>query len=67
MNFGEYPVAYLVDDRELNNDPTNFWAPNQRALKAMLRDIGFRRFEIVTHPLLKPNWKRTRAVMHAWR
>jgi hypothetical protein len=33
----------------------------------MLRDIGFRRFEFATHPLLKPNWKRTRVVMHAWR
>ncbi|MGZ5956435.1 MAG: class I SAM-dependent methyltransferase [Caulobacteraceae bacterium] len=62
-----WPVMRYYEGAELNNDPTNFWAPNQRALKAMLRDIGFRRFEIAVHPLLKANWKRTRVVMHAWR
>jgi len=62
-----WPVMRYYEGAELNNDATNFWAPNRRALEAMFRDIGFRRFEIVTHPLLKPNWKRTRVVMHAWR
>jgi tRNA (mo5U34)-methyltransferase len=62
-----WPVMRYYEGAELNNDPTNFWAPNRRALEAMFRDIGFRRFEIVTHPCLKPNWKRTRVVMHAWR
>jgi len=62
-----WPVMRYYEGAELNNDATNFWAPNQRGLQAMLRDVGFRRFEVATHPLLKPNWKRTRVVMHAWR
>jgi tRNA (mo5U34)-methyltransferase len=62
-----WPVMRYYEGAELNNDATNFWAPNQRGLQAMLRDVGFRRFETATHPLLKPNWKRTRVVMHAWR
>ena len=62
-----WPVMRYYEGAELNNDPTNFWAPNRRALEAMLRDIGFRRFEVAIHPLLKPHWKRTRVVMHAWR
>jgi len=62
-----WPVMRYYEGAELNNDPTNFWAPNQRALRAMMRDIGFRRFEIVPNPLARPHWKRSRVVMHAWR
>ena len=62
-----WPVMRYYEGAEQNNDPTNFWAPNQRALQAMMRDIGFRRFEIVSNPLARPLWKRSRVVMHAWR
>jgi tRNA (mo5U34)-methyltransferase len=62
-----WPVMRYYEASALNEDATNFWAPNRRALEAMFRDLGFKRFEIVTHPCLKPNWKRTRVVMHAWR
>jgi tRNA (mo5U34)-methyltransferase len=36
------PVARYYQGAELNNDPTNFWAPNFPCLKAMLGDCGFR-------------------------
>ena len=41
LNFGALPVAYLVDDRELNNDPTNFWIFSEVGLKRMVRRSGW--------------------------
>ena len=35
------PAMAFYRGRELNNDPTNWWAPNVPALHAMLRDVGF--------------------------
>jgi tRNA (mo5U34)-methyltransferase len=35
------PAAAFYAQRELNNDPTNWWGPNVPALHAMLRDVGF--------------------------
>ncbi len=32
----------LFPGRELNNDPTNWWAPNERALTGMCRAAGFK-------------------------
>ena len=62
-----WPVMRFYEGTELNNDATNFWAPNRRCLEAMLREVGFRRVEIALHPTHRPNWKRTRVVAHAWR
>ena len=42
-------MSFLAGD-ESNVDPTNWWAPNPPALLAMLRDVGFKRIEIVGHP-----------------
>lgn len=44
------PAMAYYPDKELNNDPTNWWAPNPAALCAMLKTVGFRRTEIVHHP-----------------
>ena len=44
------PVMAFYPGTELNNDPTNWWAPNPRALLGMLNDIGFTRIEVVTPP-----------------
>jgi tRNA (mo5U34)-methyltransferase len=35
------PAMAFYPGRELNHDPTNWWAPNEPALHAMLRDVGF--------------------------
>ena len=40
-NFGALPLAYLVDDRELNNDPTNFWIFSEKALERIMRRAGW--------------------------
>lgn len=42
LNFGAFPMAYLVDDRELNNDPTNFWIFSEVALKRVIRRSGWK-------------------------
>lgn len=35
------PAMAFYPDRELNNDPTNWWAPNVPAMTAMLATVGF--------------------------
>ncbi len=41
LNFGALPMAYLVDDRELNNDPTNFWIFSKTGLERLVRRAGW--------------------------
>jgi tRNA (mo5U34)-methyltransferase len=41
LNFGALPMAYLVDDRELNDDPTNFWIFSEVGLKRIVRRSGW--------------------------
>jgi tRNA (mo5U34)-methyltransferase len=36
------PLAYLLDERETNNDPTNFWIFSETALLRMLHRAGWR-------------------------
>lgn len=45
----DYPKPALVfyEGSTLNNDPTNFFGPNQLACEAMLREVGFREVEKV--------------------
>jgi tRNA (mo5U34)-methyltransferase len=42
-------VAFYAGD-ELNRDPTNWWAPNPRALSNLLRSAGFARVETIWQP-----------------
>jgi tRNA (mo5U34)-methyltransferase len=42
------PVAAFYPDRELNNDPTNWWGPNPAAVIGMLRAAGFARADMIT-------------------
>jgi len=44
------PVITFYPGSELNNDPTNWWAPNPRALLKMLKDVGFTRAQVVAPP-----------------
>lgn len=69
-----WPLMRFYEGKSLNDDPTNFWAPNRRCLEAMCRELGFKRFEIKNHPRVQPSlrrgnllWKRGRVIMHAWR
>ena len=69
-----WPVMRFYEGDELGNDPTNFWAPNNRCLAGMARELGFKRVEMTGHPLTRPHWRRpdsfwkhNRVVMHAWR
>ena len=41
LDFGAFPLAYLVDDDELNQDNTNFWIFSEPALKRLLRRAGW--------------------------
>jgi tRNA (mo5U34)-methyltransferase len=37
----ELPVAYLLDEREANDDPTNFWVFSEIGLKRILKRTGW--------------------------
>jgi tRNA (mo5U34)-methyltransferase len=69
-----WPLMRFYEGRALNDDPTNFWAPNRACLAAMLRELGFPRCQIRTTPWLRKGWrtpafywKRDRVIVHAWR
>lgn len=57
------PAMAFYPDRELNNDPTNWWAPNITAMEGMLRDVGFRNVRTVREPP-GPLYRAARAVSH---
>ncbi len=57
------PAAAFYPGRELNHDPTNWWAPNAEALVGMLESAGFSRAEVVT-PLPRAPYRAARAVFH---
>jgi tRNA (mo5U34)-methyltransferase len=42
------PAMAFYPERELNDDPTNWWGLNPAAVDAMLRDVGFTRVRTVT-------------------
>ena len=44
------PVMTFYPGTELNRDPTNWWAPNPRALVSVLKDVGFAEIEVVRPP-----------------
>lgn len=60
------PAVAFYPDRELNDDPTNWWAPNVPAMDGMLRAVGFRRVRTVT-PARSALYRAARAVSHAVR
>lgn len=54
------PAMRFYRGRELNNDPTNYWGPNEACIEAMLHDVGF------THTKVYPGCGVGRTVVHAW-
>ena len=63
------PAMVFFPGAELNNDATNWWAPNITCMKAMLQHVGFTRIEV------SPTWgydgkvthRRGRFTFHAWK
>jgi tRNA (mo5U34)-methyltransferase len=48
------PACAFYPADELDRDPTNWFGPNPAAVAAMLRDVGFRRVEVVQAPRWLP-------------
>ncbi len=72
------PAMRLFSTLELDEDPTNFWAPNILALQEMCRQCGFTRFQVLPEALENQGWRKLampfrrkdryrRAILHAWR
>ena len=57
------PMMRFYPGTELNDDPTNWCGPNPAAVEAMLRTVGFTRFER-KHERSIPHGQFT---VHAWR
>jgi tRNA (mo5U34)-methyltransferase len=57
------PAAAFYSGRELNNDPTNWWAPNVPGLHAMLNAVGFDSVRTVT-PEPSAAFRAARAIKH---
>jgi tRNA (mo5U34)-methyltransferase len=62
VGFGR-PAAAFYPDRELNNDPTNWWGPNHAAVQGMLASVGFQRVDVMT-PARSMPYRAARAVYH---
>jgi tRNA (mo5U34)-methyltransferase len=60
------PAMAFYPDRELNDDPTNWWGPNEAAVDGMLRSVGFRHVRRVT-PMPSLPHRAARAVVHRLR
>jgi hypothetical protein len=58
----DIPAIAFYPGRELNNDPTNWWGPNEHCMNALLVSQGFKDIEVTAHPA-----GHNRAIFHAWR
>jgi tRNA (mo5U34)-methyltransferase len=68
----EHALYEFFPSNELNNDVSNWWAPNEKALAGLCRAAGFSRVESVVGPSLVPEMDRPpvtryRSVVHAWK
>ncbi len=57
------PAAAFYPGKELNEDPTNWWGPNQAAVGGMLRAVGFTRIRIMTKTR-SAAFRAARAIAH---
>lgn len=60
------PAAAFYPNRELNNDPTNWWGPNHAAVCGMLQSVGFSNVKVVT-PVRGAPYRLSRALWHSVR
>lgn len=48
VDLSKIPVAYLLDEREANNDPTNFWIFSDPGLRRILKRTGWEILDYMT-------------------
>ena len=48
LNLDAAPLAYLLDERETNNDPTNYWVFSETGLKRLIHRAGWDLCEFMT-------------------
>lgn len=56
------PFMRFYPGKELDNDPTNWWAPNRACVEAMLQSLGFRNVRFT-----RPDRRFRRGLFHAER
>jgi tRNA (mo5U34)-methyltransferase len=52
------PMCEFIPGRELNNDPSNWWIPNAKALEGLCRAAGFREVTIISGRPVPPRKDR---------
>jgi tRNA (mo5U34)-methyltransferase len=57
-----FPAMAFYPGSELNNDPSNWWGPNELCMIDLLTGCGFNEIESSAHPA-----GSSRAIFHAWR
>jgi tRNA (mo5U34)-methyltransferase len=69
MDDEDRPAMVFFPGRELNNDGSNWWAPNIKCVVAMMKDVGFKKVEVTpTWPFNgKINHERGRYTFHGFR
>jgi SAM-dependent methyltransferase len=63
INQYDRPAMVMYPGKELSDDPTNWWGPNDACMRALLGTMGFARID---GPLITTS-RDTRAIYHAWR
>jgi tRNA (mo5U34)-methyltransferase len=58
----DVPAMAFYPGRELADDATNWWGPNEHCMRALLLGHGFTDIEVTAHPAA-----HNRAIFHAWR
>ncbi|RBI71101.1 methyltransferase type 11 [Roseovarius sp. TE539] len=67
QNRNEQAVLQYYENDSLDGDPTNFFAPNTKALAGMLREIGFPNVEVIPNPAVEsPAAKTPAAEKRKW-
>jgi tRNA (mo5U34)-methyltransferase len=60
--FSVRPFMRFYPDKELDDDPTNWWAPNRACVEAMLLSLGFKKVTFT-----RPDRRFRRGLFHAER
>lgn len=71
--YEHHAMCEFFEGAELNNDVSNWWAPNHKALAGMCRAAGFKRVELLVKlsdlsaMYRGQRLRRFRAIAHAWK
>jgi tRNA (mo5U34)-methyltransferase len=58
--FEDHALCEFFEGSELNRDPSNWWAPNEKAVAGMCRAAGFKRVEVLRGAPAQPERVATR-------